>query len=401
VPANLALTPFGEIGENPFGPLGDLRLMPDADDQGFRLTGCRDGEPDLRAFLCDIVETDGRPWGGCGRGFLKRALADLRQEAGLTVKAAFEHEFMLQGIPLPANQGFTLIDFRGAQNFIGALQEALEQAGVEPEMLLREYGPNQFEVTVHPAIGLKAADRAVALRDIARDVARQYGGWASFSPILDPTAVGNGVHLHFSLLGADGNAIMHDPARPGGVSQIAAGFVAGILRHMPALCGLTAPSLVSYLRLTPHRWSAGFNCFANRNREAGVRICPVNDSPGMDTASQLHLEFRAGDGTASPYVVLGALVRAGLQGLREQLPAPPLVEGDPADLTAEQLARLNVCRLPASLPEALAALQADSKVMEWLPEPMKLAYFALKRSEIARMKDLDARAQCAAYAKVY
>lgn len=174
VPTNLALTPFSKIGENPIGPLGDLRLKPDADDEGFRLTGCRDGEPDLRAFLCDIVETDGRPWAECGRGILKRALVDLEPEAGLAIKAAFQHEFMMQDIPPPANQGFTLIDIHGAQNFICASQEALGLVGSEPEMLLRQYGPNQFGFTVRPAVDVVAADRAVMLRDITRNVARQF-----------------------------------------------------------------------------------------------------------------------------------------------------------------------------------------------------------------------------------
>src|ERR1700754_1695878 len=60
VPANLALTPFGEIGPNPFGPVGDLRLVPDNGGTGYRMTGVN-GAPDLEAFLCDIVETDGQP----------------------------------------------------------------------------------------------------------------------------------------------------------------------------------------------------------------------------------------------------------------------------------------------------------------------------------------------------
>ena len=400
VPANLALTPFGDIGENPFGPLGDLRLQPDHESEGFRLTGFGE-EARLQAFLCDIVETDGTIWSGCPRGFAKRALADLERETGLTVKASFEHEFFLLGIDLPVNRAFTLVDFRGVQGFLGALTEALAGAGVEPETILREYGPQQFELTMRPARGLVAADRAVILREVTRDVARQFGGRACFAPIIDPVSVGSGVHTHFSLETADGRTATHDPARPGGISAKAGSFVAGVLRHMPALCALTAPSVISYLRLTPHRWSAGFNCFGYRNREAGIRICPVDDTPGREVAHQTHLEFRAGDATASPYIALGALVRAGLEGLRANLPAPPLVEGDPADLSPAQLEKLGARRLPETLPDALGELERDATVLGWLPEPMRLAYFALKRTEMARVKDLNAADQCGRYADVY
>jgi len=400
VPANHALTPFGDIGENPFGPLGDLRLQPELESPGFKLTGFGE-DPGLLAFLCDIIETDGRPWGGCPRSFARQALADLERETGLTVKASFEQEFFLLGIDLAVNSAFTLIDFRGVQNFLGALSEALGAAGVEPETILREYGPQQFELTMKPARGLAAADRAVILREVTRDVARQFGGRACFAPIIDPVSVGSGVHIHFSLETPDGRAATHDPERPGGISERAGSFVAGVLRHMPALCALSAPSVISYLRLTPHRWSSGFNCFGYRNREAGVRIAPVDDTPGREIARQAHLEFRAGDATASPYMQLGALVRAGLEGMRAKLPAPPLVEGDPADLSAAQLKKLGIRRLPDSLPAALGELEKDTTAMGWLPEPLRKAFFALKRTEMAKLEHLDATGQCAKYASVY
>src|SRR5262245_54547343 len=172
VPANLAITPFGTIGPNAFGPTGDLRLVPDRDSPGFRMTGFN-GEPDLLGFLCDIVETDGTPWGGCGRGFAKRALADLEKEFGLTVKASFEHEFFLTN-SIISGGAFTLQDFRSLQPFLGAVVAAMTGASLDPETILREYGPQQFEVTMKPARGLDAADRAVILRDLVRDVARQF-----------------------------------------------------------------------------------------------------------------------------------------------------------------------------------------------------------------------------------
>jgi glutamine synthetase len=401
VPANLAITPFGVIaGDNPFGPLGDLRLMPDPDGAVVRMAGVN-GKPDLQVMLCDIRETDGSDWPGCGRSLLKAALAELRSQFGLTPRVAFEHEFHLAGIERPASQAFSLQDLRAAQEFAGALVEALTIAELEPEMILPEYGPAQFELTCRPAPALAAADRAVLLREITRDIARQFALTASFAPILDPSSVGNGVHLHFSLIDSEGKNATADLDRPGEISETAGRFAAGILRHLPALCAVTAPSVISYLRLTPHRWSAGYTAFGHRNREAALRVCPTIDLPGRDRKSQIHLEFRAADAAASPYLVLGLLLRAGLQGLKEKLPTPPLVEGDPADLDPAAAKRLGIQRLPDSLPAALAALRADATALSWLPEPMRGAYFALKAMEMSLVEKLDPAAQCTRYAQVY
>ncbi|MGF6228757.1 glutamine synthetase [Inquilinus ginsengisoli] len=401
VPANLALTPFGVIaGDAPFGPTGDLRLIPDEATAPVRLQGF-DGRPDATALLCDVRETDGRDWGGCGRTLLKHAVAGLKRETGLDLMAAFEHEFRLTGGPAITPQAFSLQDFRAHQPFCGALVEAMATAGLAPEMILPEYGPGQFEVTCEPAAALAAADRAVLVRDVTRDVARQFGLAASFAPILDPAAVGNGVHVHLSLIAADGSNATADLSRPAEISEVAGRFVAGVLRHLPALCAVTAPSVISYLRLTPHRWSAGFTAFGHRNREAALRVCPTIDMPGRDRARQIHLEFRAADACANPHLVLALLIRAGLEGIRAGLPQPEAVAGDPADLAPDEAERLGVRRLPSSLPDALAALQADPVALGWLPEPMRSAYFAMKRAEQAMVDGLDAKAQCARYGEVY
>ena len=401
VPANLALTPFGVIaGGSPFGPTGDLRLIPDAETAPVTLQGF-DGRPDATALLCDVRETDGRDWGGCVRTLLKHAVADLKRETGLDLVAAFEHEFRLSGGPTMAPQAFSLQDFRTAQPFCGALMQAMDTAGLGPEMILPEYGPGQFEVTCEPAGALAAADRAVLIRDVARDVARQFGLIASFAPILDPASVGNGVHVHLSLVAADGSNATADRSRPAEISEVAGRFVAGVLRHLPALCAITAPSVISYLRLTPHRWSAGFTAFGHRNREAALRVCPTIDLPGRDRARQIHLEFRAADACANPHLVLALLVRAGLEGIRQGLPQPDAVVGDPADLTPAEAERLGVRRLPDSLPAALAALQADPVALGWLPEPMRGAYFAMKRAEQAMVEGLSPSGQCARYGEVY
>ena len=183
-----------------------------------------------------------------------------------------------------------------------------------------EYGPRQYEVTYAPAVGVTSADRAVIVRELARAAARVLGHRISFSPAVTPDIVGNGVHVHMSLVDLSGWPVMYDADAPHGLSETGGRFVAGILHHATALCAVTAPSVISYLRLVPHRWSAAWSNAGFRDREACVRICPVVEAPGVPIAPQFNIEFRAADATASPYLALGALVYAGLDGILQKMP---------------------------------------------------------------------------------
>jgi glutamine synthetase len=100
-------------------------------------------------------------------------------------------------------------------------------------------------------------------------------------------------------------------------------------------------------------------------------------------------------------MALAALVRAGLEGLRQGLSTPPLVAGDPANLSPRQLQDLNICRLPDSLPAALAALQEDAVISAWLPDALKQSYLALKTAEMEKTAKLTPAAQCDLYADFY
>lgn len=398
VPANLALDPFGMIATpNPWGSSGDLRLKPDMSTE-LTIEDTR-GRPPLHFVLADIQELDGSPWPCCPRDFLRRAQDDLA-EMGLRLVATFEHEFTLAAGGVPAAPAFSLVAHRRREPFLSALYAALRVARVEPESVLAEYGRHQFEFSAAPVRGIAAADRAVIAREVTRDLAEAVGYRACFSPKPQPEGVGNGVHIHFSLRDAAGAPITHDPARPGALSEAAGMFAAGIVRHLPALCALTAPSPVSYLRLVPQHWSAAYACLGERNREAALRICTPPASAG-DPAKGFNLEYRPADATANPYIALGAMIRAGIAGLREKLPQPPLVNTDPAAMTEEQRAAANAVRLPASLPEALQALADDAEVSGWFSPPLLQALVSVKTREASLAAELSPEELCARYADVY
>jgi len=401
--AGQALTPFDDIADNPWGPMLEVRQTPQPE-AAVRLD-LWPGTPPFHILMCDSNTSDGANWECCTRGFMKAALADFRAETGFGFTAAFEHEFLLTGLAsgpaLPRATPFSLEAMRVVAPFTGGLAQALLAAGVQPETVEPEYGINQYEVSTAPAVGLMAGDRAVLTREVIREVARRHGYRASFTPKPAPNAVGNGAHVHFSFVGADGGNAAFDAAGTAGASVTAQHFVAGLVRYLPEICALFAGSPVSYYRLGPHHWSCGYASFGIHNREAAVRICPSPDPDPVRQRSGFNMELRAPDATASPYMVVGAILRAGLEGIRARLPLPAPVECDPSALSPEAMQAMGIVALPSSLDEALDRLEASEVVKGWMSPVFLSSYIAVRRKEIAMMADLTPDEICARYLDAY
>jgi glutamine synthetase len=400
VPANQSLTPFDVIADrSPWGSRGDLRLIPDLAAR-FRVAHSRAATP-FDLVMADITELDGAPWEACPRSILKKTLADFEAESKLSVWSAFEQEFQIAGADWRAAPAFSFQALRRSDPFGPELVAALEEAGINPEVFIPEYGRDQFEITCAASAGAVSADRAVAIREIVRELARLNGLRATFAPKTSAAGVGNGVHVHLSLRDAQGRPALFDATRPGRLSEIGGAFCAGVLRHLPALTALTAPSVASFSRLRPHYWSAAWTWLGERDREATLRICPAVAIGDRDTAAQFNVEYRAADATACPHLVLAVLVRAGLEGIRAALPCPTIVEGDPGEMSEEKRAQFALRRLPETLEQALEALAEDGVVGGWFTSAFLETYHGMKRHEIGLLDGLDAAAVLARYAEVY
>jgi glutamine synthetase len=397
--AGHALTPFEDIADNPWGATMEAQMLPDPKTR-VRVEIAKDYPP-LSFVLCDGYNLDGSVWDSCTRGFCRAALADLERETGLRIYSSPELEFQLIGPNLPKTTPFSLEAFRLVPDFSLRCVEALRAAGTEPESFEPEYGVNQFEVSCRPAVGVAAADRTVIVKEVLREIARRAGYRASFTPKIAPDKPGNGAHVHFSLQSKDGKPLTYDSARPGGLSEKAGQFAAGIVRHTPALCAFTAPSPPSYLRLGPHHWSSGYACLGLNNREASLRICPPPKGDEARMRRLYNLEYRPVDSTSSPYLVLGLLVRAGLQGIREKLPVPPLANEDPHDMGPEKRRKQGIAALPGSLTEALDTLEKDKVVRSWFSDNLWKAFLSVKRKEVDMFKNATAEDICARYAHAY
>ena len=239
-----------------------------------------------------------------------------------------------------------------------------------------------------PAPALAAADHAVITREMARATAHRLGHRVSFSPKPDPEGVGNGVHIHMSLWDAAGRPATHAAGEVMELSGPAQHFLAGVLHHMPAICAVTAPSPVSYLRLVPNRWAPTMIDLVRQDRGACLRICPVFAAAGAeDYARQFHVEFRSADAAASPYLALGAVIFAGADGIRRKLPLPD--NGSEA------------APLPRSLGEALDGLAESEEAKHWFGPTHLDAYLRFKRVEAEKTRGLSPGQLCAQYAEIY
>ncbi len=393
--SNIMMSPFGPIYDTPFGTLGDLMLVPDPSTE---VDVAFDGFAAERFYLADIRTTDGMPWECCPRHFLRRAVEALQAEAGLGVLAAFEQEFVYTGVEDRPGATYALDAHRRQGMFGEHYMAALRAAGLVPDSFLPEYGARQYEVTIAPTRGLRAADEAVIQREMARAVAWRLGQRAIFAPILDPNGVGNGTHIHFSLRDNADRPVLHDPARPYRLSAVGEHFVAGVVEHLPLLTAITAPSVASYFRLRPNRWAPTWTNLGVQDRGASLRVCPIFGEPA---AERFNVEYRVADASASPYMALGALVWAGLDGIRHgmTLPLPPA--RDFWEMSEAERAAAGVRQLPQSLDEALANLAASATARGWFGEQFFEVYRRFKEAELKVVAGLDPAETCARYAEVY
>jgi glutamine synthetase len=380
--SNIMLSCFGPIFTTPFGTSGDLIIRPDPRvkiDLPFE-----DGTAE-RFYLGDIVNTDGSAWDCCPRTFLARALEALAK-FDLKVVASFEQEFVLTGVEDRPGATYSLDAIRRQGSFGETLMAALRTVGFTPDSFLPEYGPRQYEATVTGEEGIRAADGAVVLRELARAIAWRTGQRAIFSPMLKPDGIGNGTHIHLSLWQGEA-PVTHDPGSAFGIADRVAPFFAGVLAHLPAICAFSAPSVVSYYRLTPNRWAPVHADLGVQDRGVAVRVAPVFLSSPEEPERQFNVEFRVADASCCPYLALGAIVWAGLDGLRRELALP----AEDAEWPP----------LPRSLEEALAALEADELADNWWSRESKAAYLAFKRAEIKAVEGVTPEEICARYAAVY
>ena len=341
-------------------------------------------EPRHGSVMGHFVDHDGSPWPFCSRRALARAVKRLG-DLGLSLQAAFEHEFVLLRRGPEMLEHFERSHYASAHGLDHAgpilddIAEALEGQGVGVRAMLKEAGLSQFELSTDHGSALEAADRFVTVRETIGAVAARHDLVGTALPLVFDAEAGNGWHLHFSLWRGGENLT----GRGDSLGPEARPFVAGIYHHLPGLLALTTPTPNSFRRIRPGSWSGAYQVWGVDNKEAPLRV------PTERHGAPTNVELKSSDATANPYLALAGVIAAGLDGLARDLALPEPIEQDPGTMADADRKALGIRRLPTSLSDALDRFERDHALQADLGPELTAAYIAIKRDEQVTFGALD------------
>jgi len=337
-------------------------------------------------LICDVLKPDGTPYPGDCRGAL-RALLDQAESAGLGYLVAPEIEFFL----FPADSDSLIDDAssyfersRGRSRQVELeIVSNLEQIGIRIESSHHEVASGQFELDLPLLPALAAADTVTTLKPAVKELARERGMQATFMPKPRIDAAGSGMHTHQVLVDRSGRSVFDDDADPYGLSAIAKAFLAGQLEHAPGMSALVAPTVNSYKRLVPGYEAPVAGSWGRHSRGALVRVpTPVRGDASPNEFFGTRLELRLPDPSCNPYLAFTVMLAAGLDGLDRSLElGPPLEEFEHGFGRAGGVGHSVTRPLPASLGEAMAALEDDDCITDALGSEIMELFRSAKRLE--------------------
>ena len=361
-------------------PSGDVRLMPVIDCAAGVVPLA--GQPGLAWVPGRQVAADGSAWPYDPRSVLERQVARAA-EAGFEVRAGFEVEMVVtrEGEDFaPAHRGpaYSSNALRDVDEFVRQLLGDLAANGLGIGQLHAEYGESQVELALAPLDPLAACDAQVLARQTVHSAARAHGLRTSFAPVTTAAGAGNGWHLHTSLVRDGHNALTGDDEH--GLSPTGRGYVAGLLRELPGIVAVTAPSTGSLLRRRPGHWAGAYGFWGVENREAALRLVPSTPLLGPE---HTNVELKACDASANPYLALAVVIAAGLAGVADDAPLPDPVQQDVGGWTDAHRETAGITPLATTHEEQRANLLASDLVRATLGDELLGAFVACRDADAA------------------
>lgn len=356
----------------------DMIAMPDA--STFAILPWRPKEKAVGRMFCDILQPDGSPYQGDPRYALKRNLARLKDK-GYTFYLGPELEYFYfrnNKEPVTLDEGgyFDLTTLDAASDLRRDTVLTLEAMGIAVEYSHHEVAPSQHEIDLRYTDALTMADNVMTYRIVVKEIADKYGFYATFMPKPIFGVNGSGMHTHQSLFQGDKNAFF-DPDDKYYLSDLAKGYIGGLLKHAQEITAVTNQWVNSYKRLIPGYEAPVYISWALRNRSTLVRV-PMY-KPGKEEATRV--EFRSPDPACNPYLAFSLMLSAGLEGIEEGYSLPDPVEEDIYHMSTEQRKKLNIDSLPGSLIEAIALTEKSELVRKTLGDHIFHNFIESKKVE--------------------
>ncbi|MGZ2256970.1 glutamine synthetase family protein [Roseobacter sp. A03A-229] len=342
-----------------------------------------------------MFHEDGRPYDGDPRHALK-AVLDRYTARGLTPVCAVELEFFLiddsgrtlQVPPSPrsgkrrvAGEILSLRALDQFDTFFTDLYDACEEMDIPADTAISESGLGQFEINLmHCDDALRMADDAWLFKMLVKGMARKHGFAASFMAKPYEDYSGSGLHVHFSVLDADGRNVF-DNGGPEG-SDTLRHAVAGCLDAMPGSALVFAPHANSFDRMVPGAHAPTGVSWAYENRTSAIRI-----PSGAPTARRI--EHRVAGGDVNPYLMMAAVLGAAIAGIEDAAEPPAPITGNAYELELPQI--------PGDWPSAIDAFEGSPQIARIFAADLVRNFVLTKRQELHYMQELSPAEQVAIY----
>ena len=332
-------------------------------------------------MICDVYRPDGMPFEGDPRQVLKRAIKEAR-DLGYTFQVGPECEFFLfdtdeNAMPTTNTHEqagyFDIGPLDGGENARREIVMTLEDMGLIIEASHHESAPAQHEIDLRYDEALAVADNIVTFKLAVRTIAKRHGLHATFMPKPRFGVNGSGMHINMSLH-RDGSNLFEDSSDAQGLSKEAYYFIGGIMRHIKGMAAVTNQLVNSYKRLVPGYDAPVYIAWSTTNRSPLIRI-------PAERGGSTRIELRSPDSAANPYLMLAVCLKAGLDGIVNQIEPPESVDCNIYTMTEAERRRLGIENLPGTLIEAVEELKKDAFILDVLGKHVAEKYIAAKEQE--------------------
>lgn len=332
-------------------------------------------------MICDIYTKDDVPFEGDPRHVLRKALKEA-SDMGYTFKVAPECEFFMfhtdeKGAPTTiTHDNASYYDLAPVDLGEAARRDmvmALKQMGLEIEASHHEIAPGQHEIDMKSDDALYAADGMMTFRAIVRIIAQRHGLHATFMPKPVLNIAGSGLHIN-QILFKEGRNAFYDPNDKMELSQDAYLYIGGLLSHGRALTAITNPTVNSYKRLVSGYDAPLFIAWSAKNPGSLVKVPFKRGDSTM-------IELRNPDSSCNPYLALGAILKCGINGIKNNITAPDSIDSDIGSMDDSYRIENNVASLPDSLEKAINCLKEDNVIKNLLGEYIYSSFVEAKMIE--------------------